>query len=93
MRDFYFAIKNLMRTEKGTQIAPLNKYIFNVDVKATKVQIKRAVEKIYKVKVESVNTIKMHGKLRRVRYKAGYTPDWKKAVVTLKPPSKIEITT
>jgi len=93
MRDIYFAVKNLMRTEKGARIAPLNKYIFNVDPKATKIQIKNAVEKIYKVKVADVNTIKMRGKLRRLRYKAGYTPDWKKAVVTLRPGSKIEIST
>lgn len=93
MRDIYNVIKNLMRTEKGTEIAALGKYIFNVDVKATKLQIKKAVEKIYKVRVADVNTIKMHGKLRRLRHKAGYTPDWKKAVVTLVPPDKIEITT
>ena len=72
-------------------MAPLNKYIFNVDIKATKLQIKNAVEKIYKVKVADVNTIKVHGKLKRVRYKAGYTADTKKAIVTLRPPSKIDI--
>lgn len=93
VKDSYLAIKNLMRTEKGTQLGPLNKYIFNVDTKATKLEIKNAVEKIYKVKVAGVNVIKMHGKLKRVRYKAGYSPDWKKAVVTLKPGSKIEIST
>ena len=91
MKDFYSTIKNLMRTEKGTVMAPLNKYIFNVDIKATKLQIKNAVEKIYKVKVADVNTIKVHGKLKRVRYKAGYTADTKKAIVTLRPPSKIDI--
>ena len=92
MKDIYSAIKNLMRTEKGTQIAPLNKYIFKVATKATKIEIKNAVEKIYKVKVADVNTINVGGKLKRVRYKAGYTADWKKAVVTLKPGSKIDIT-
>lgn len=93
MSDIYSAIKNLMRTEKGTQLAGQNKYIFNVDPRATKLQIKAAIEKIYKVKVRDVNTINVAGKLRRVRYKAGYTSDWKKAVVTLKPGSKIEMTT
>ena len=93
MKDVYSVIKNLMRTEKGTQAAVLNKYIFCVDTKATKLQIKTAVEKIYKVKVKDVNVMNMHGKLRRLRYKAGYTPDWKKAVVTLVAPGKIDITT
>jgi len=92
MEDLYSIIKNLMRTEKGTQMLPLNKYIFKVDVKATKIEIKRAVEKIYKVKVADVNTINQGGKLKKVRYKAGYTSDWKKAVVTLKPGSKIDMT-
>jgi large subunit ribosomal protein L23 len=82
-----------MRTEKGTQMGSLNKYVFSVDTRATKLQIKDAVEKIYKVKVSGVNTINVPGKLRRVRYKAGYTSDWKKAVVTLAPGSKIEIAT
>ncbi len=93
MSDMYTAVKNLMRTEKGTHIQGLNKYIFKVHPNATKLQIKEAVEKIYKVGVAGVNVMNMHGKLRRVRYKAGYTSDWKKAIVTLKTGSKIEVTT
>ncbi|PIV12006.1 MAG: 50S ribosomal protein L23, partial [Candidatus Omnitrophica bacterium CG03_land_8_20_14_0_80_43_22] len=54
--------------------------------------IKKAVETVYKVKVDSVNTVNMPGKLKRVRYKAGYTSDWKKAIVTLKAGSKIDMT-
>lgn len=92
MKDLYSVIKNLMRTEKGTQLLPLNKYIFKVAPEATKIEIKAAVEKVYKVKVANVNTINAAGKLKRVRYKAGYTSDWKKAVVTLKPGSKIDMT-
>lgn len=92
MKDLYSVIKNLMRTEKGTQILPLNKYIFKVDVAASKIEIKNAIEKVYKVKVAQVNTLNSLGKLKRVRYKAGYTSDWKKAIVTLKPPSKIDTT-
>ena len=92
MKDLYSVIKNLMRTEKGTNIAHLNKYIFKVDPRATKIEIKQAVEKLYKVKVNDVNTINSAGKLKRVRYKAGYTSDWKKAIVTLKPGSKIDMT-
>ena len=91
MIEPYLALKGILRTEKGTLIAPLNKYLFSVDVRTNKVDIKRAVERIYKVKVASVNTTAMRGKLKRVRYKLGKTPDWKKAVVTLAEGSKIEV--
>ena len=93
MNDSYTAIKSIIRTEKGTAMLSMNKYIFDVSPKATKHQIKYAVEKIYKVHVKNVNTLKMRGKVRRLRYKEGKTPDWKKAVVTLKPGSKIELAT
>jgi len=92
MKGLYSVIKNLMRTEKGTHILPLNKYIFKVDTAASKIEIKAAVEKVYKVKVAEVNTLNSAGKLKRVRQKAGYTSDWKKAIVTLKPGSKIDTT-
>ncbi|OIO80050.1 MAG: 50S ribosomal protein L23 [Candidatus Omnitrophica bacterium CG12_big_fil_rev_8_21_14_0_65_43_15] len=92
MKDLYSVIKNLMRTEKSTHLQPLNKYLFKVDTDATKIEIKKAVETVYKVKVDSVNTVNMPGKLKRVRYKAGYTSDWKKAIVTLKAGSKIDMT-
>ena len=92
MNDLYSVIKNLLRTEKGTQAIPLNKYMFKVDVSATKLDIKKAVEMVYKVQVANVNTVNMPGKLKKVRYKAGYTSDWKKAIVTLKPGSKIDMT-
>ena len=52
-------------------------------------EIRRAVEEIYKVKVKAVNTLILPGKLKRVRYKYGHTPDFKKAVVTLAPGQKI----
>lgn len=91
MREPYVVLKGLLRTEKGTTITPLNKYLFSVDSSSNKVDIKRAVEHIYKVRVASVNTVSMRGKLKRVRYKLGKTPDWKKAVVTLAEGSKIEV--
>ena len=93
MSKIYMAVKNLIRSEKGTELASLNKYIFNVDTKAAKVEIKQAVEKIYKVKVADVNVMRTHGKLKKVRYKAGFAPDKKKAIVTLKPGNKIDMTT
>ncbi len=91
MKDPYSIIQNPMRTEKGTNIhAKENKYIFKVDCNANKVEVKRAIEEIYKVKVEKVNTINMLGKWRRVRTVEGKRPDWKKAIVTLKKGETIE---
>lgn len=87
----YDVVKTLLRTEKGTSLEPDRKYLFEVASVATKIQIKKAVEEIYNVKVQSVNTTVMSGKRRRVRHHLGRTPDWKKAIVTLKEGSKIEV--
>jgi large subunit ribosomal protein L23 len=78
-------------TEKGTSLKEKNRqYIFKVTKDANKIEIKRAVEKIYNVKVEKVNTLVMGGKLKRWRMTYGKTPDWKKAIVTLKEGESIE---
>lgn len=87
----YDIIKALIRTEKATQYEPQGKYLFLVNNSANKIQIKRAVEEIYKVKVKDVNTFLLIGKLKRVRHQLGRTPDTKKAVVTLKEGQKIEV--
>ncbi|MGB2705883.1 MAG: 50S ribosomal protein L23 [Candidatus Omnitrophota bacterium] len=92
MKSPYSVIISPIRTEKGTRLLPLNKYLFWVDRVANKAEIKNAVKEIYKVKVEKVNTITARGKKRRVRYVEGKTPDWKKAIVTLKQGEKIDIT-
>lgn len=84
-------IKALIRTEKSTLQEPQGRYLFLVEKSANKPQIKQAVEEIYKVKVERVNTFVTSGKLKRVRYQLGRTPDLKKAVVTLKEGQKIEV--
>ncbi len=91
MKVAYDIIKNIIQTEKGTNMLGENKYVFSVARGANKIEIKKAVEEIYKVKVLNVNTIKMHGKKRRVRHAIGKTPDWKKAIVTLKEGQKIEM--
>ena len=80
-----------MRTEKSTQYEPDAKYLFLVNLKANKIQIKHAVEQLYKVKVKDVNTFVSAGKLKRVRHQLGRTPETKKAVVTLKTGQKIEV--
>jgi len=84
-------IKSLKRTEKSTLYEPKAKYLFLVDVKANKIEIRRAVEQLYKVKVADVNTFVSAGKLKRVRHQLGRTSDTKKAVVTLKAGQKIEV--
>lgn len=92
MLTCYDIIKNLVRTEKGTQLESDRKYLFQVAIKANKPEIKKAVEEIYKVKVAEVNTTKVPGKRKRVRQELGYTSSWKKAIVTLKEGQKIDAT-
>jgi large subunit ribosomal protein L23 len=87
----YEVIKNLRNTEKGVSLEKSRQYIFRVATNATKPEIKKAVEEIYKVKVDSVNVVVVPGKRKRVRTQYGYTSDWKKAVVTLKEGNKIEV--
>lgn len=91
MKNPHDVVKGLLRTEKGSIIQPTNKYLFWVSGDSNKIEIKRSIEDIYKVKVDKVNTMIMRGKMRRVRYAVGKTPDWKKAVVTLKEGNKIDI--
>ena len=78
-------------TEKGTYLSGLNKYPFEVLRDANKLQIKEAVELAFNVRVSAVNTMIMHGKMRRVGKNQGLTKDWKKAVVTLEPGQSIEL--
>ena len=75
-------------TEKAVSMLPEKKYTFRVANNANKIEIAKAVEEIFGVKVAKVNTISMKGHLRRMGRNQGYTSDWKKAVVTLKPDSK-----
>ncbi len=75
-------------TEKAVSLLPEKKYTFRVADSANKIEIAKAVEEIFGVKVAKVNTISMKGHLRRMGRNEGYTSDWKKAVVTLKPDSK-----
>jgi large subunit ribosomal protein L23 len=75
-------------TEKGThQSTHRNAYPFEVNPWATKDEIKSAVEELFGVKVEKVRTANRRGKQRRFRFRMGRLPNWKKAVVTLRPDS------
>ena len=91
MKNPHDVVKGLLRTEKGANMMTLNKYMFWVDSSANKIEIRKAVEGIYKVKVDNVNTLTVKGKPKRVRYAMGKTSDWKKAIVTLKTGEKIDV--
>ncbi|MBR6558005.1 MAG: 50S ribosomal protein L23 [Clostridia bacterium] len=75
-------------TEASMDMAASKKYVFKVLRSATKPEIAAAVEQLFKVEVASVNTINMKRKPKRLRYQAGYTAAWKKAIVTLTSSSK-----
>jgi len=92
MKNAYSIITSPVRTEKGSGMLPLNKYLFWVARGANKIEIKNAVEEIYKVHVRKVNTLTMRGKKKRVRFIEGKTPDWKKAIVTLQKGDTIDMT-
>ena len=78
-------------TEKNTNLMALNKYSFEVERSANKMQIKQAIEAIFKVSVTAVHTMNVRGKLRRRGMRYGYTADWKKAIVTLAEGDRIEL--
>jgi len=90
--ESYDIISTLIRTEKSSGLLALNKYLFRVTKDANKIEIKRAVEDIYRVTVTKVNVINVRGKKKRLRYHEGRKADWKKALVTLKTGDKIDIT-
>ena len=88
----YHVLQEPVLTEKGTDdTADRNAYHFRVPVDANKIEIRQAVERLFKVKVVRVNTLRVQGKVRRRGYSVGRTPDWKKAMVTLREGDTIEI--
>lgn len=87
-------IKGTIITEKSADLAQnANTYTFSVDVKANKIQIKQAIEEIFKVKVESVNVVNQSGKSKRMGRYVGKTNAVKKAYIKLAEGSKIDILT
>lgn len=87
----YDVILRPIVTEASTDAMELNKYTFEVDRRANKVEVRRAVEEIFKVHVTKVNTLWTRGKVRRRGTSVGKTPDRKKAIVTLAPGETIEL--
>ena len=85
-------VRRALVTEKGTRLREgQNGFLFEVARDANKIQIKKAVESIFNVKVDTVRTLRVHGKPKRMGRYAGHRPDWKKAVVTLKKGHSIEL--
>lgn len=93
MNEPYDIIDTVCLTEKATILTDkLNKYVFRVAPHANKIQIRQAIEKLFKKKVISVNTCNYAGKKKRERTASfGRKAHWKKAIVTLKPGDKIEL--
>jgi large subunit ribosomal protein L23 len=89
----YDVIVSPVITEKATALSEQNKVVFRVRQDATKPQIKEAVEKLFDVKVKSVNTLVTKGKVKMFRGTRGQRSDVKKAVVTLEEGQTIDVTT
>ncbi len=91
MRYSYDVLLGPMLTEKGTILKEKdNKVLFKVSKNANKIEIKKAVEEIFKVKVDRVATMNYKGKKKRMGRYEGKRPDWKKAIVTLKEGEKLD---
>jgi len=91
MNEYDIVVRPII-TEKSSLLKDAgNQYVFEVQRDANKIEIKKAVEKLFKVKVVSVHISNMEGKKKRVGRFAGKKPDWKKAIVKLNPKDKITI--
>ena len=85
-------IRKVLITEKGTVLREVqHQYFFEVARDANKIEIKRAIETVFNVKVDSVQTMQVRGKVKRQGRYTGRRNDWKKAIVKLKPDQKIEL--
>jgi large subunit ribosomal protein L23 len=89
----YDVIRSPVITEKATMLSEHNKVVFQVAKTATKPQIKAAIEKLFDVKVKSVNTLVTEGKMKVFRGRLGQRSDVKKAIVTLEDGHSIDVTT
>jgi len=88
MKTSYDIIRKPIITEQSMEGVQDKKYTFEVATSANKIEIKKAVEEIFKVKVDKVTTMNMKGKPKRMGVHSGFRPDWKKAVVKLTEDSK-----
>jgi len=88
MKTVYDIIRKPIITEQSMENVADKKYTFEVAVGSNKIEIKKAIEEIFKVKVERVTTMNMKGKPKRMGVHSGFRPDWKKAIVKLTEDSK-----
>jgi large subunit ribosomal protein L23 len=91
--QMYALVLSPVITEKATNASEHNQVAFRVPLDANKREVKAAVEGLFNVKVEAVNTLRIKGKLKRFRGRPGQRSDWKKAIVTLAEGQKIDVTT
>ena len=91
-QKLYEVIRTPLVSEKSTYVSQFNYYVFKVSKKSTKPQIKQAVEKLFDVKVLSVNTLNQNGKIKKLRNITGKRPDFKKAFVKLAEGNTIDTT-
>ena len=90
MKSMYDVIKRPIITEKSSNLVENLQYTFEVDPKATKTEIKDAIEKIFKVTVVEIRTINVHRKAKRMQRFEGFKPAYKKAIVRLAPGQTID---
>ncbi len=92
MKGAHEVVLQPLLTEKGTRLKEeANQYLFQVATRANKVEIKRAIEELFKVTVVEVRTLPVQGKAKRLGRFQGKMPDWKKAIATLKTGESIEL--
>ena len=92
MKGPYEVVLRPLLTEKGTRLKEEgNQYLFRVAKTANKVEIKHAIEQLFKVAVVKVHTVQLRGKVKRLGRFQGRRPDWKKAIATLKKGESIEL--
>ena len=92
-QQMYDIIRTPVITEKATNLSEHNQVIFRVPLTASKREVRAAVEGLFNVEVRAVNTIRVAGKLKRFRGRAGRRSDYKKAIVTLGAGQRIDVTT
>lgn len=91
MQNHRLVVRRALMTEKTTQLRALNRYVFEVDRRAGKPEIKRAIEALFEVEVVDVRTMNVKGKVKRMGRFEGKRPDWKKAIITLAEGSSIDL--
>lgn len=87
----FYVLRRPLVTEKNSMMAENNVYVFEVDRQATKNEVRQAVEKFFRVKVDSVRTAVCRGRAHRNRFGSGRVKYWKKAMVKLKPGESISL--